>query len=129
MLGVFFKHRVGRFYDEREEKNTDEHVRNVAHEIEMVVRFGELSGRGHKRRDLERRVDADRADHDHSKNDEREDDEKNSVIDAFGFQRGHLKIEAYGRGERTDEGLQDQYREHEEYGTEIQSPERRRDAL
>ena len=35
-----------------------------------------------------------------------------------------LEIEAYGRYERADERFGDQYREHEEYGTEIQSSKR-----
>ena len=97
MLGVFLKDRVRGFDDEREQENTDENVRDVAHEIEMVVRLGKLSGSGHERGDLERRIDADRTDHDHSENDEREDDEKNAVVDTFGFEGRHAR----NRGLRT----------------------------
>lgn len=98
VLGILFKDRVRRLYDESEEEYSDKHVRNVAHEVEVVVGFGKLSRGGHERRDLERRIDADRTDHDHSENDEREDDEKNAVVDTFGFEGRHAR----NRGLRTE---------------------------
>ena len=91
MLRVFLKNRIGRLYDEREEEQSDKDVRNVAHEIEMVVRFGQFSRRDHKRSHLKRRIDAHGADHDHSEDDQRENDEKNAVIDGFRFQCGHAR--------------------------------------
>ena len=129
MLGVFLKDRVRGFDDEREQENTDENVRDVAHEIEMVVRLGKLSGSGHERGDLERRIDADRTDHDHSEYDESENDEKNAVVDTLGLQAGHRKKRLVREGgaregeRRTNESLYDQERQHEKEGTEIQSGE------
>ena len=91
MFRVFFKNRIRRLYDEREEEQSDKNVRDIAHEIEMVVRLGQLSRRDHERSHLERRVDAHGADHDHSEDDQGENDEKNTVIDAFRFQCGHAR--------------------------------------
>lgn len=105
VFGVFLKDRIRGLYDEREEEDSDKHVRNVSHEIEMVVGFGQFSRRRHERSDLERRIDTDRADHDHSENDEREDDEEDSVVDAFGFQAGHARSTGLRMGRANERTL------------------------
>lgn len=124
VLRVFFEYGIRRFYDEREQKESDNDVGDIAYQVEMIVRFVDFPSGRHERRNLERRIYAHRADHDHSENDEREDDEKYSVVDGFIFH--FLKINGYAGIERKHDAFEKVYSQKYDERGEIQSGKRRR---
>lgn len=88
LLGVFFKHGIRRLDHEGEEQKTEEYVRDILEQVEVIVRLGKRPIRHHERGDLEGRVDAHGTYHDHPEDDERQNDEKYGVVDVFGFHGG-----------------------------------------